>query len=490
MLKDYLPDSQNVNLQKIPALHREILTNFLIPLNPDSSITCSLNILNSKFAQMATYRKIRFKESQFSSEKIISYYGINFVPSGGGKDKIVNELDKCVFVKFKNYFNERAQDILRDNETEIDRVALLKYSEPKKAKEYADKQKEKLRNLRYEIKDGTPEGLYSDCLNIQSSPNGSLFVRIPELGLYFKNPSPAQQQFINMIIELYEGEVSIKSTKQENKSKEIENVHCNCLFYSDITLLLKGSGKSYSDDTFEAGLIRRAFVSHQPAKALTINYDPDIEAETNDRAYKYAFDNLQEKIFKTFMAIPQNAVYQLSKETRKILHEYKCYNKERYNSSFDSTDSIALKELQGRFWKCLKLAGIIAAWEHPQERVIKKQDILYAVYMTELFAMDLQQFFKAKPKTDIDELFFFLAENKDKWVTKGEIKAKGITAQNKFSNWFDENLAFVQEIAEKKGLIIVHEKFGHNKTGDRYMLKNNYIGQELSSNIAALENIL
>jgi D-alanine-D-alanine ligase-like ATP-grasp enzyme len=54
--------------------------------------------------------------------------------------------------------------------------------------------------------------------------------------------------------------------------------------------------------------------------------------------------------------------------------------------------------------------------------------------------------------------------------------------------WFDENLEYLHEIANKKGFAIVEESYING--GKKYMLVTNNIGQELNPEIKDINNLL
>jgi len=482
-------NTDKLDVNKLPELHREILENFLIPLNPDMDVSCMINSLNAKLAQMATFKRISFKEGGFSPEQRINYYALNFVPSGGGKDKIIREIDDLLLSGFKQYFDNKNNDYIRSKEAELKRQAELKFPDnEKKQTDFYLKNSGSIRNLRYEIKDGTPEGLIADCETLMDSELGSLFIRIPELGLFFKNPTQPQQLFINTAIELYEGKSSGKSTKNESRTTDVDGISSNCLFYSDTEGLLKDSANEYLMNIFEAGLMRRSFVTYQPLKELKIlSYEEETEAL--EKAYRYAEEVLNIKLKSILTNIPANGVYKLTDKARKFFHEYKISNKKRFNNLLSDTDSILLKELQGRFWKCLKLAGMIAAINHPSMLEINETDITQAIYQAELFAVDLEQFFKAKPKSDTDKLFYYLVENKDKWISKKDIRGQNFVCKNNFKPWIEENIEYIKEMALERGFEVKEETF-HNNLGIRYKLVNNNLGKDISPNVLNMNELL
>ncbi|MEI8390709.1 MAG: hypothetical protein WCG23_12600 [bacterium] len=436
-------------------------------------------ILNTKLSQMATFKRIQVKESDYEKPHIINYYGVNIMSSGSGKDKITREIDQYLLSGFRAYFNSASNEYINKKEAELLETAKKNHpNSENKQFEFTEKEKNKIRNIRFELEEATQEGLFADCVTLHNSGIGSLFIKIPELGLFLENPTQSQQLFLNSVIKLYDGESNIKSTKGESRSTEVKGIPCNCLFYSDTNKLLQDKANNYLMKLLDTGLVRRSFIAFMPEKEISINGDYELELQIKNKAYQEA-EEINEFINKTFMAIDKDSEFQMLPETYKIYHNYQNQNKNKYNSLLRKSDDILLKELRGRFWKTFKLSGLIAVISHPEEPVIKPQDLEYAIYQSELFAQDFEQFFKTKPQTDTDKLFLYFLNNKGEWLATQEIKKQKFTNYNHFSRWFDENLQYVKNMAESQGYSVKEEKFNNN-SGKRYMLVENKLGQALT----------
>ena len=112
-----------LDFSKIPELQGSILKNFLKPLNPNVSDNCLLNVLNSKIAQMMTFKRVKFKETDSQNPNILNYYALNFISSGGGKDKIVNEIDDYLLKNFKIWFEDKNRDYILEKTKKITQEA-------------------------------------------------------------------------------------------------------------------------------------------------------------------------------------------------------------------------------------------------------------------------------------------------------------------------------------------------------------------------------
>ncbi len=129
-----------INLNKLPPLHREILENFTTPLNPDIDLENVLNVLNVKLAHMITSKRIKVRPLKQEKPTIVNYYALNFISSGGGKDKLVNDIDNYLLDRFKKYFKEKTS--VSDEEKQVTKEEIKieknKQKQTRKRKEPKD----------------------------------------------------------------------------------------------------------------------------------------------------------------------------------------------------------------------------------------------------------------------------------------------------------------------------------------------------------------
>lgn len=476
----------------LPTLWQGVIYKFLLPLNPDTSIASLLNKLNSKFAQLVSFKRIMIRESSEQKPKTINYYGLDVIPSGGGKDKPLKEIDEYLFCDFKETFKKANSEYLKSKEEAIKEKAGREFKESdKKQFAYIEKSMQEIRDVRMEIGDGTPEGFYDDMKALNDAGFGGAFLKISEFGLYLDSPSSAQQLMLNMLYEAYDGSASLKSTKGEKRSYYVENIPVNCILFSDPSKFAGGKSGQTLNNMLDSGLGRRCFISFMEDTELIITEDPDEQRMNEAIAYNKTHE-LRDIIFWYFQEIPDNAVYTLDDEAYKRFHKYKNDNKRKYNQILKTSDEVIKKELRGRFWKTLKLAGIIAALEHPKELVITVKDIEYAIYMAELFAKNLEKFLKLAPKTDAEKLYNFFIENKNQWLTKSDINKQKFVAQKDFRRWFEVNYELTREIAVSNGYEIIEKSYGGatNNSGKKYKLIENMNGKSLSEDVADLNEVL
>jgi len=84
----------------------EEIENTLQILYPNISKNIIANTLISKGAQMLTAKRIAFDET--GEKKIPNWFALIFLKSGGGKDRLVNDIEKFVFPDFQLWFTEKS----------------------------------------------------------------------------------------------------------------------------------------------------------------------------------------------------------------------------------------------------------------------------------------------------------------------------------------------------------------------------------------------
>lgn len=430
-----------------------------------------LNILISKTAQMFTGKRITLDEA--GKTNIPNWYSINFIPSGYGKDRLVNDLDQNIFSDYREWFKEQAKKQHNAEIERINKIAEEKYKGAKQEKAKAafiEKETEKIRNLVIEIQDGTQEGFYADCKAFSNAPFGSVYIKLSELGLYLKSLSNEKLQFINCLYNAYDGVINSKCIKGGAREAQIENLPVNALLYSDYTLF-QGDIKAIFNSLVSTGLGRRALISFQTPTALQDEYMTTNE----EKAFYQKAKEYGKNLFSIFYNLPFNACYVLDAEAKdNVLNAYK----RELIHQFNNTDNELLKkEIKSRELKALKLSCIYACLNHPKEFVINTQDVRQAIATIEFLSTDFEKFINYRPETNdfYDRLFNFILENQGKKeITKYKLtydyyKQLGIS-RKKFLDTFDEAIEIVKGIAKANDYTLIEQSINNN-SGMKYYLQ-------------------
>lgn len=103
-----LEDFKNQVEETKPEILQEI-SGVLKILYPNISVNVINNIMIEKIAQMITTKWIRLENS--SSTIIPNWYSLIFLKSGGGKDRLVNDIDNFILSEFIDYYQSQSKSI-------------------------------------------------------------------------------------------------------------------------------------------------------------------------------------------------------------------------------------------------------------------------------------------------------------------------------------------------------------------------------------------
>ena len=132
-----------------------------------------------------------------------NWYAVIFAFSGCGKDRIDEDLENYLFKNFRFWFEGKAQDWYQQQVRYIESLAddmfnSEKSSDLTKKKAFINEEKSKIRELVFEVNNGTPEGLFEEA-KVRSKYNlGAIFIKITEFSKYFLNSKTEDKQFFSL----------------------------------------------------------------------------------------------------------------------------------------------------------------------------------------------------------------------------------------------------------------------------------------------------
>lgn len=477
------------NTFQIPKILNQILVLFK-ERYPSHSDAIILNVALAKMAQMITAKRVHY--SEFGKQGYPNYYAINFEPSGYGKDKMSDEMDNYIFKNCRLWIKNQAEDYKLQKTEEIRRCyeeQLANVSDKKQIETLVKKDSSCIRNITLEINKATPEGIFCDAKALIGVDFGSLMIKMGEFGLMLKNSKVEDQQCFQSIFELYDGKLSSKCIKTENREDELSNIPCNILLYSDPTLFASEL-KGMFDSLMQMGFGRRATIIYMPKTKLTIEEDVDKALEQSKNFARKA-DELGNSFFSTFLNVNSNSVFELLDETfKQVFHTYKISLNELVNNE---ENTLLARELKSRELKALKLSCLFAVLNHPANHVISPLDMEQAISVVNFLGSNFKEFIKLKPayKDLYERVFDFFKEHLDEEFTITDLKRTHYNAfgcsRKMFDKNFDEIIKYVNDIASEKGFLLnVKES---KPKGVKYSLSQIPTG-DVSIGVKLLEDII
>lgn len=389
-----------------------------------------LNILLTKSFQMFSSKRIKLDES--GRIKPINWFSIVFFTSGGGKDRLVDDMDEFVFKQYHEWFKNEGQKAI-DNCSNKD-----------------------IKNLKLinEIQDATLEAVISLAKIMQATNFGSIFIKITEFGDYIKNGDNRRKLFLSMLNQLYSCIVPNKIIKSEVFYEEIPDIPVTVLAYSDYTLFVNEM-RSYFNKILNTGYARRFMFSFQELKELKFNPLSDTE----EREIYTSLEKSGQELFEIFSNTQFDSCFKLTSNAKNLLNDYKSKICELYNSE---QDPILQKEINSRELKALKLSCLFACINHSQILEIQEDDVIQAIDTVEYLSQDFKKFLQYRPQIDdkYDKAYKFLRENEGLEFTKTQL-LQIFSSQFGFSREplrrnFYEVMSTIFEIAEQDGYTIIY----------------------------------
>lgn len=466
--------------KQYPGISRNVITNMVIV----------------KVAQMLTSKRIRYIEHKQAGYP--NYYTIILMPSGAGKDRLSNNLDRFVFYPFRSWFKnevinykkqyvQQLENAARQKEQNIDDEKL-----EQKITKYVNEGLKEYRELVLEASDGTREGLYCDAEAFDKAGFGSLTIKISELGHYLKNITQEQKLFFEQLYEVYGGTVCSKTIKGQQRKKNIENLPVNALLYSDPTIFKQYDLEKAFGVILDSGLCRRSLISFMETEEPYEMEQDGAKAYNAEEKYYSDLKRIGMELYKIFDEIEPNTCYELLKDTyNEVFYPYR--NKINETAKREE-NSLIKKELISRELKVLKLSCLYACISHHNDKVISPEDMEMSIATIERLSCDFQKFLNYKPKRadNFDMLFNFFLEHKNEEFTKTDLVNKHYRysgySRDKFREKFVNCMECIYEIAKSKGYTLIKKSINNN-SGYSYTLAD-YKPCEEDSSLSQLENLL
>ena len=472
----------NMN-QKLGKLH-----SYLCKLNPYTQQEALLLAAIVKIAHIGGINRIQVSADTIDNpEKVTpaNVYGVTFLDSGSGKDKPLRDIDKNITSSIRDDFYKRALNYKQTRGEMIEKEAESKYGTKNNAERSKFIANNSARFLPYEMSDATLEGFIATREAYQDARFGATFVKISEFGDYITSNNDHRAEFLSMVSEVFDyGDSNPKILKSEKESVPVYDVPSSAIFHTAPSGLLEGKNREKLFTFLNRGLARRSFVCYPYPLDKDTTDSKTVRQQSNFakqearqevgqlREYFQTFYDRTKKISDGTLSdvvsgeIPTN-VFTLTTEANELLELYQMENQKEAREIPDDSDEVGLKsEKANRHWKVLKLSGLLAAFEHPTQKTVEKNDVQEAIGICSIYSSHVQRFYKARPTDDAEKLYNFFLQRLGQWVTTMNIRDMSFVHANKFKQWFDSNIEYVAEKFESEGFVLEHQKKG--RSGNKY----------------------
>jgi len=405
-------------------------------------------------------------------------YAITFLDSSGGKDKPLRDIDKNLCNFIDDDFNTRSLDSYEYRKEKVESEAKALFSDnEKEQKKYMTANRP--RQLVREFSDATLEGFVAMRQEYYKAEWGGTFIRISEFGDYITSDNTARAEFLSMLTEVYDhGDNNSKVTKGERENITVKGVPSSAILHTSPAGLLEGKNRTKLFNFFNRGIARRSFICYP--EETSVFKTGDINKLISERMQgKEKAKEMEDEVsgfFKDFynttkpddhVIINSNNIFEYTDEAETMIERYEVTNAYEARSMKESTETSGIKsELSGRHWKALKLAALIASFEHPADKRVHDTDVSVAIGICDDYAVHLMRFYQAKPTTPEYMLFEYFKENEGKWIPGMTIYDQGFVRKTETPAWLNKNLPIVVEMLESSGYSFEEEP--HGSRGRRY----------------------
>lgn len=467
-LKDSVIANDSIQVDRLPPRLRSIFVDCIKPMNsdvPDESLMLDLLV---KIAQLLSVHRTTVVSGK--GEVLINIYALIFMPSGSGKDKPLVFIDKHFMPLFKEKFEMKSKNYQERRLKELEEEADDKYSSRAKAMKAKYIETNLPRQLVPEISNATAEGMQALRETLSNAGFGGTFLKISEFGDYISSDNSARGEFLSLLTEVFDmGTNSPKVIKSEKTAKEVTGVPSNAIMHSSFAHLTEGPSYKKLMTLVDRGLARRSFICFPALGKFNHNVKEEslMDEFKKQRAVQETIKNTVDK-YKHFWeeayeATRNGRVWKLTEEAEEVLFMYEKHLQLQVNAVSITEDEGYRAELKGRYWKTLKLAGLLAIWEHPDDIEVNASDIRNAIYLAEVYGNHTREFYQVETVVDVERLRDYFLRNLNTWKTTTEIsKQKFTPGKNLFRRWFDENIVECENLLLDKGYKLEAKKFSKN----------------------------
>lgn len=433
----------------------------------------ALNVLHAKLNHLFSFKGVKFVSVNNPNKPVVlSYYAFNFVQSGGVKDKLADDIDLYLLSFFDEYiksYNERRLDLIELKHIKEMQSVDDKTEKNRKKKEHDDELK-KFKKLHKKISNATMSSLYESAQMIEESGIGSLMFQNTEFVVFYKdiviNKDRVKGEFLDTLYGLYDGTLSGTNTTTTERGT-LKDIALSCLFMSSPKILEKSEKMTEEfKDVLEQGIARRSFVYFDKNKNYykeNIQY-PSKDEKINAIIKLKKYSNIIEQIFNS---IEDGTVFEFSDEADQESMKWAAIMDERCAKFYTFTDTLRDEEnilcinLGNSNWKITKLAVLYHILSGGNGKVTSDNFISAANFFEKTHNC-LENLLNNKSSTDYENLYNYLVQNRNKFISKMDLRKQKFVRWKDFSVWFKDAIPELVEMCKKNNLCI-----GSTCTGDR-----------------------
>lgn len=403
-----------------------------------------INVTNAKLTYLLSLGGAKFKQYYNGNDVILSYYGMSFLPSGSGKDYVLNLFNQYL-IPFVPKFME---NVVREYKEEYEQQEEYKIHkmDKKQQKQAEFELQQKLNNFRYlnnEIHDATVLGLYADAEVISRIGAGALFLRIEELGDYIDGITTGNKQkkeLFEKLKEISDGRFTATSIAGDDKRKTLNNIPVSAMLYSDFENFKTVRNREYLNKMLRTGISRRSFIFMEEIKPINKAIPSKMKQHAITEAQELSVE--LKNIFDNISASP----YYLEEDAHECIDRYKNSCIDRYNEEVAQKNiTIQGLDVKESWWKILKLGVVYHILNNPNDSLVHASDIQEAIEFYQKISNSFNILRDTHADTAAEKLIKYIIEREETTIKMGDLRSQRFVGDVQFKKWFDEIISDVQE---------------------------------------------
>lgn len=436
------------------------------------------NILHAKLATVFSFKNITFTSyANMRNAKPISYYAFNFVPSGGVKGMLLDEINSTLLGFYEEeidkFNNERFESLENELELEMLDGTIGKSKELEDKKAELRLKKKCFKPLYSANTSGSQAKIYEHLLIISQNKKGAFCCENTEFANFFSeafiNKNTTNKEYLNMLFNLWDGKFDATDTVQTNR-KNLSGLPFSAVLMSDPKLIIDDNKlMTFFINYLSTGMARRSFIYFKPQE----NYYKDfVEIQPNEKEQAYKkLENYSTDIKRIFDNIIENTEYTFTEEANQRVMQHNKWVIEkvkefyRLNDYLDDKTTILKLNIEHSTWKIIKLSVLYAILRNQPKPLVKVEDFEKALKFFLETHECLKNMLFVNVISECDKLFNYLLRNLNKWQSRGDLrKQQFVKPDSYFTTWLEkEALPIIQDMVVKKGLGYVEQTTGKNK---------------------------